>query len=106
MTIARYLDLAMRWIGYGIMLLVIYMLILKLTNHSPLLETVTGGMIIAVLINIGRTENHMETTKKTFTRIRYELDEIKKEVRKIDVLEKKIDFVDTRLARIEQKLGA
>ena len=110
-------DILLKLLFYVITSAVIYMLVLKLTNHSPLLETVIAGAVIAIVVKLfdihhtlGRNEEqlkmHMEITKHTFTRVWNEFSEIKKEVKKIDHIEHKIDSLDHRLERIEKKLGA
>lgn len=119
-SLAKVVDIFTRWIVYIIALIVIYMLILKLTNHSPLLETVVSGGVIllaGIMYKIGNRlscietllETHIETTKNTFSRVWHEIDCIKRDTNetkvKINNIEHRMESIDTRLARIEQKLG-
>ncbi len=123
-TLNKCIDISVQWLIYILSAIVIYMLILKLTDHSPIFEAViaTGLGIIAGIIykqgnRLSRIEALMEThialTKNTFGRIWHELDEIKREVKRIPLIEerlrnmeKRLDSTDGRLARIERKLGA
>lgn len=127
-SFAKWTEITTRWIIYIISILIIYMLILKLTNHSPLFETIVAGGVGFLIVNtfkmenrFGKIENHMEVTKRTFGRIGHELDEIKKEVngtknevKRIEIMldermkhvDRRMDHLEMRLDRIEQKLGA
>jgi len=123
-SLAKWVDIGTRWVMYGMLLLVIYMLILKLTNHSPLLEIVIAGLVIQLLMKnskidnqLGRIENYMETSKRTFTKIGQEFEKVNTRIdsvndrlhaieNKVDRMDERMNGMDSRLARIEHKLGA
>ncbi|GEM_PF-4650835 len=123
-SLAKWVDMITRWAIYAISILVIYMLILKLTNHSPLFETIIAGGVGFLIVNtfkvenrFGKMENHMETTKRTFAKIGQEFDKMNARIdsvndrlhhieNKVDRMDERMNGMDGRLARIERKLGA
>lgn len=67
---------------------------LKLTNHSPTIETITisltsiiGGAIIKLMIDFykfeGKVTNHMEVTKNTFVKIGNKLDKLETDINEL-----------------------
>ncbi len=125
--VEKYVMLTLRWLVYLITILVIYMLILKLTNHRPLLETVVTGGVIAMIIELYKIQyrlgkidtqvkNHTEMTRLTFNKVWQEFDRTNRKIELMDEkiplveirlskVEMKLDHIDERLARIEGKLG-
>ncbi len=72
----------------------IYMLLIKITGHSPTLDQITltllaiiGGTIIKLMADFyrfeGKVEAHMETTKNTFMKIGNKLDSLESSVNKL-----------------------
>ena len=88
------ISLVIKIITIIVVLISIYMIILKLTNHSPALDTIIAGIIIAivgVLFDIfkfrGKVENYIKSSDERFVRIETKIDRIE-----LDATELKSDI--------------
>jgi len=102
-------ELIMKIVAIIIGLITIYMMILKLTNHSPTVDAIIGTIIIGntgILGSIykfkGKTEHFMEESKEKFARIENKVDKIELDLNDLKI-ESKLTRRDIEL--IKHRLG-
>ena len=93
MTLKKFIETLATVIFYLFLFWFIYQILLKLTGHSPTVETIlaTGlGTVIAFLLAatlkigefMGQTRSFMENTKESFRRIREDMKELNQKIKK------------------------
>ncbi|PIN81682.1 hypothetical protein COV11_01405 [Candidatus Woesearchaeota archaeon CG10_big_fil_rev_8_21_14_0_10_30_7] len=90
-------------IGILLSIAVIYMALLKLTNHSPTLAQMNSafiGIITTIIFklkfNTGKFTEFMERTKEDLKELKFE---IKESNNKLDILSKDVLLIKSRLLR-------
>ncbi len=89
------------WI-FGI--LIIYWLVLKLTNHSPTIEQVAVGIFVLVNSLVFKNEYKLGKFDEFKDNTTKELSFIRNKVDKIDRLETDINYIKTDIAYIKSKV--
>ncbi len=88
------LQMILRLILFTIFVLILYMIILKLTGHSPTLDVITITILTLIVGGLtklmadfygfkGKAESHMEVTKNTFIKMGSKLDKLDNDVNEL-----------------------
>lgn len=115
----KIINIILSTIGFFVGMIIIFMILLKLTNHSPTIEQIilTITSLIAVMVyrmkfQLGKFTEFMENTKDSITNLKDEIKEIKQEFKqlnnkidnKFEKLEDKFNNIDKQLMLIEQRI--
>jgi len=104
----KIINIILSTIGFFVGMIIIFMILLKLTNHSPTIEQIilTITSLIAVMVyrmkfQLGKFTEFMDNTKESINELKSDIKEIRQDNKELKNL---IHNIDKRLILIEQKI--
>ena len=104
----KIINIILSTIGFFVGMIIIFMILLKLTNHSPTIEQIilTITSLIAVMFyrmkfQLGKFTEFMDNTKESINELKSDIKEIRQDNKELKNL---IHNIDKRLILIEQKI--
>ncbi len=107
------IDVVIAMFSIMLFFVVIYMILLKLTGHSPTLDQITvalsvgtGILVVKIFYDTGRFSSSIENTQEDVKELKSDFEDLRKEFHslKLDILELKIstnkdlEFIKTKLS--------
>jgi len=102
----KFVDLLISVFYIGFLFIVIYMILLKLTGHSPTIDQIivslsvgTAVMVIKIFYDTGKFSAYMEHNKDDIREIKTDVNDIRKEMSsKFEKINKELILIKTKLS--------